>query len=181
MAKQDKSLGYVLVGLVVDEPCHGYSLRARFAAGLGPVWKVAQSQHYATLHRLESEGLVTSQRQRGGTRPARVVYAATDEGRLQALSWAQSPVRRARDIRIELPAKLYILRRAAPNAVGALLKAQDRLLQRLEGRLAKQTALPSDDRAVGTLTLALRQYQVKALRAWLQHCRQVLDVQKEEG
>jgi len=179
MKGSDTSLGYAVLGLLLSGPCHGYALRRRFTRALGPVWKLAQSQLYATLHRLEEEKLVSSTRRHVEGRPPRVEYAATPEGRKAALDWARAPVRRARHIRVEFPAKLYILRRNAPQEVLHLLEAQEALLHRLEGRLAGQRALPSDDPVVGILSLELRQHQVQALRAWLARCRQELETQQE--
>ncbi|MFO8034634.1 MAG: PadR family transcriptional regulator [Candidatus Bipolaricaulota bacterium] len=175
----DTSLGYAVLGLLLSGPCHGYALRERFTSALSPVWKLAQSQLYATLHRLENEGLVTSTRRHTEGRPPRVEYAATPEGTKAALDWARAPVRRARHIRVEFPAKLYILRRNAPHEVPHLLAAQEEFLRRLQGRLAGQRALPSDDPVVGTLSLELRRHQVQALRAWLDRCRQALEPEKE--
>ncbi len=180
MNRLDTSLGHAIVGMLLSGPCHGYALRARFNKGLGPVWKLAQSQLYATLHRLETEGLVRSHRRKAGGRPTRVEYAVTLAGRRAALEWARSPVRRARDIRVEFPAKLYILRLHAPHDIPHLLAAEEQFLRRLEGRLAGQRALPSDDPVVGALSLQLRRCQVGAMRAWLQQCRDMLEQEKEE-
>ncbi len=180
MDRLDSSLGYAIVGLLLSGPCHGYALRERFSSALGPVWRVAQSQLYATLHRLESERLVRSARRDVGGRPPRVEYAATPQGRHAALHWARSPVRRARDIRVEFPAKLYILRRSAPQEVPHLLASQEEFLQRVEQRLAGQRTLPSDDPLLGALSLELRRCQVRALQAWVRHCREAVEREKGE-
>ncbi len=171
---------HAIVGILIDRPCHGYALRRRFASALGPIWKLPQSQLYAILHRLEEQGWVTSQQNAVGGRPPRTVYAATPTGTHAALTWARAPVRRARHIRIELPAKLYILRRVAPHHVHELLERQHRALVRLEARFARQAALPSDDPLVGALALDLRRRQVAALRDWIERCCEVLRNNKEE-
>jgi len=177
----DSSLGYAVLGFLLSGPCHGYALRQKFSSALGPVWNLAQSQLYAVLHRLEDEGMVTSTQYNAEGRPPRVEYAATPEGRKAALNWSRAPVRRARHIRVEFPAKLYILRRHAPHEVSHLIEAQEAFLRRLEGRLTGQRALPSDDPVVGMVSLELRRHHVQALQAWLVRCRQVLQLEKGGG
>ncbi len=172
---------HAIAGILIDGPCHGYALRQRFTSALGPIWRLPQSQLYAILHRLEEQGWVSSQRRTVGGRPPRTVYAATPAGARAALTWARAPVRRARDIRVEFPAKLYILRRVAPHHVHELLERQHRALQRLEERFARQVTLPSDDPIVGALALDLRRRQVAALRGWVERCSEVLQSHKEES
>ena len=61
-----------MLALLAKEPAHGYELRQRLAAALGPVGEVLNSgQVYVTLSRLERAGLVAACRSRRARRPTR--------------------------------------------------------------------------------------------------------------
>jgi DNA-binding PadR family transcriptional regulator len=65
------SLKFGVLGLLAEEPLHGYEVKNRFEAMLGGTWEVNIGQVYTTLQRLERDGLV------------RPVGARGDRGRLQ--------------------------------------------------------------------------------------------------
>ena len=50
----------VLLGLLIQQPRHGYELYQEFNRGLGRVWRMGKSKLYAQLKVLETRGLVTS-------------------------------------------------------------------------------------------------------------------------
>lgn len=101
------ALTHLLLGLL-EEPASGYDLGRRFEATVGVFWKAELSQVYATLHRLEDEGLAESHHAppRGG--PQRRVYERTERGRRELERWLREdpePVRR----RIPYLAQLFFL------------------------------------------------------------------------
>ncbi|MEV6260343.1 PadR family transcriptional regulator [Streptomyces sp. NPDC051784] len=79
----------VVLALLVKEPSHGYDLRGRLAAALGPLGGTLNAgQVYVTLTRLERAGLVVLDREDAPVRgPRRKVYAATAAGRERVAAW----------------------------------------------------------------------------------------------
>ncbi|TMF78915.1 MAG: helix-turn-helix transcriptional regulator, partial [Chloroflexi bacterium] len=59
------SLRYGVLGLLAEEPLHGYEVKNRFEALLGGTWEVNIGQVYTTLQRLERDGLVRPLGRRG--------------------------------------------------------------------------------------------------------------------
>src|SRR5579871_365439 len=99
---------YVLLGLLLDGPRHGYDLARSFAPStpLGEVVHLGASHLYALLGRLERDGLVAGQRQDDGVHPPRRVYRVTPSGRAAVLGWVDLPVERPRDLLLDFPLKL---------------------------------------------------------------------------
>lgn len=56
----------LVLGMLKLGPAHGYELRARIRRELGPAWRVATSQLYTWLRRLEEEGNVAGEEQGAG-------------------------------------------------------------------------------------------------------------------
>ncbi|KUK26110.1 MAG: Transcriptional regulator, PadR family [Acetothermia bacterium 64_32] len=164
-------VGYAVLGALLSGPAHGYELKRRLNSGLGPIWHIAQSQLYSVLARLEREGLVEGHLEPQGARPPRRVFSLTQAGESAFWDWATSPVRHVRDVRIELFAKLYFLRRHAPDRVPELLSAQAERLTRLKDRLSQRKALPTDDPALARLTLDFRRTLLSTLLSWLEEAK----------
>ena len=81
----------VLLGLLARGPDHGYELKAAHDEWFPSAKPLAFGQVYATLGRLERDGLVEAieTRQEGG--PERTVYALTDAGREALRTWLGEP------------------------------------------------------------------------------------------
>jgi DNA-binding PadR family transcriptional regulator len=78
----------VILAMLAKEPTHGYELRARLRAALGPVGEdLNAGQVYVTLTRLEKSGLVTGTAEPGQTRPDRKVYELTPAGQQRVAAW----------------------------------------------------------------------------------------------
>src|SRR5947199_8336970 len=79
------SLRYGVLGLLAEEPLHGYEVKNRFDAMLGGTWEVNIGQVYTTLQRLERDGLVrpvVSRRDRG-----KLLYELVAPGRTAGNVW----------------------------------------------------------------------------------------------
>jgi len=170
---------YAVLGLLADHPGHGYELRERVKAGLGEVWHIALSQLYSVLRRLESEGLVEGVREEPEGRPARTVYQTTETGERAFLSWATAPVEHVRDLRVELFAKVYLLRRVAPQRVEQLVSGQIRMLESMQRGLEKRKCLATDDAHLSALTLDYRRAQVAGTLEWLRRRKDELICQED--
>jgi DNA-binding PadR family transcriptional regulator len=165
---------YAVLGSLMEGELHGYELRRRLASALGPIWHIATSQLYSVLHRLEEENLLSVRLEQPENRPPRKVYAVTAQGEEAFLGWVTAPVRRLRDARVELLAKLYFLRRLAPERIAALIKAEVATLERLHDRLSRRGGLATEDEALGRLALRFRLGQVESAIRWLSECNNEL-------
>lgn len=164
---------FAVLGCLLPGPAHGYEIGKRLSLGLGPIWRIAPSQLYSLLARLEREGLIRGHLEPQGARPPRRVFSLTPAGRHAFWDWATSPVRHARDVRLELLAKLYFLHRHAPDQIPPLLSAQAKRLARLRNRLAGRAPLPSDDPWLGRVALDFRLRQLEGLISWLEETNAV--------
>ena len=83
-----------LLGLLAQQPRHGYELHAAFEAVVGGQvnWDVKPGQVYTTLARLQEAGLVAEEaiEQDGG--PEKRIFAITDAGRRELTDWMAQPV-----------------------------------------------------------------------------------------
>lgn len=147
---------------------HGYELRDRLTRGLGACWRIASSQLYQVLHRLEEQGWVECAVEVGPTGPSRNVYGITKEGKAAFWEWAASPVRHVRQIRVEFLAKAYFLRRLAPDRLAGLIEGQIMTLRELYGRLSEPPRVETDDIGFGRLATSYRRSQVEGTMRWLE-------------
>jgi DNA-binding PadR family transcriptional regulator len=158
---------YVVLGLLLEESRHGYELRKELEIRLGALWRIASSQLYSVLHRLEDRGWVSVREQSEGSRPSRKVYTATGEGAEAFGTWVSAPVAHLRDVRVEFLAKAYFLRRRSGDALHRLLEAQIEVLEELETGLTRQERLESDDAAFGAMLVSFRRMQMRSTIEWL--------------
>jgi PadR family transcriptional regulator AphA len=165
---------YAALGFLSEAPMHGYELRERLEEGLGALWRIASSQLYSVLHRIEERGWVDPAREEDKTRPARTVYSITEEGRRAFGVWVATPVEHLRDMRVEFLAKVYFARRRSREAVRELIAAQIGVLERLEGGLSRRDSVESDDAGFGGMIVSFRQGRVRSMVDWLQEERDSL-------
>lgn len=76
----------VLLGLLRLGPLHGYELKRLIEERMGDWTDIAFGSIYFALAKLREEGFVSdSEPERGGKRPARIVYSITEPGRAEFL------------------------------------------------------------------------------------------------
>lgn len=116
---------YAILGLLLLKPMHGYEM-ARYFDGdeLAEVCPLEQSSLYTYLRNVEARALVRWDEERVGQRPPRKIYELTPAGRELVHRWLGEPVRRIREIRLDLLLKLYFLRQLDPAAEAELLREQ---------------------------------------------------------
>ena len=124
------SLRYGVLGLLAEEPLHGYEVKNRFEAMLGGTWEVNIGQVYTTLQRLERDGLVRPLGKRGDRGKLR--YELSEHGRKSLADWLAQPESGPQELRDEIYVKLLLASRFANGNLGPLLGRQKRAyLQRL--------------------------------------------------
>jgi DNA-binding PadR family transcriptional regulator len=101
---------WVVLGLLVETPRHGYDIAAQLRPGreVGAVWTVSRPLVYRALERLEALGMVEPRRREAGQGPRRTVYGPTRRGRRALRRWLTVPVEHLRDVRGGLLLKLVI-------------------------------------------------------------------------
>jgi DNA-binding PadR family transcriptional regulator len=78
----------VVLSLLAKEPAHGYELRQRLGAALGPAGGALNpGQVYVTLSRLERAGLVEAREVAQPSHPDKKVYELTAAGRERVVRW----------------------------------------------------------------------------------------------
>ncbi|GAB4311231.1 MAG: PadR family transcriptional regulator [Candidatus Bipolaricaulota bacterium] len=165
----------LVLGLLKLGPAHGYELRSRVRAELGPAWRVASSQLYAWLRRLEEGGFVRASTLPAPGRPPRVVYTLTPAGEGRFWKWLLAPLPRDRRRRGAHLVRLYFLARFAPERIPEFVDAQRAVLER-RGRELRTGRLPRDP--FGEAVRRLRLAQVEAGLRWLDEVEQLFAVKE---
>jgi DNA-binding PadR family transcriptional regulator len=125
------SLKYGILGLLAEQPLHGYEVKNRFESLLGGSWEVNFGQVYTTLQRLERDQLVEAAGERGDR--GKLAYRLTDGGRQALQEWLTRPESEPQQLREEIYVKLLLSARLANGRLDELLAAQRRVyLQRLK-------------------------------------------------
>lgn len=86
------SVPYALLGLLEQEPRHGYELKRLFDRYFAPDHPLAFAQVYSTLGRLEGRGRVRLESIERAEGPDRRRYAITDEGTRELERWLEQPL-----------------------------------------------------------------------------------------
>lgn len=81
------SASHALLGILARGPAHGYDLKREHDARFPTTKPLAYGQVYATLTRLQRDGLVEVAEVATGGGPERTVYAITAAGEAELASW----------------------------------------------------------------------------------------------
>lgn len=165
------SLGFGILGLLLDGEAHGYDLRAELERRFGPAWSVDPGQLYRALRDLEAAGFAARRGAPSRKGPARWVYRLTRSGRSALGRWVEDPSAGGQGGRNELPLKLAFAMRLRPAAATALLEERRRELRRRleEERSRRLGAAHDDDRPAGLgsdLRAAALEGELAVLDAW---------------
>ena len=159
----------VVLALLAKGPAHGYDLRQRLQAALGP-WGPAfnAGQVYVTLGRLERAGLVSAEQVEQGDRPDRKVYALTAAGHDRVAAWV-GEVDWPKPAPAEFHLKLVAVAAGGLADPVALADAHRReLLRRL--RDVERARLDEPDGSSAGLLLEGVALHLQAGIAWLEAC-----------
>ena len=157
-----------LLGLLYQEPGHGYDLHRKVVTDLGHVWHLSQSQAYAILKRLETRGDISAQEIPQEKLPPRQLLHMTTQGRKKFLEWLDTPSGGStRAIRMEFITRLYFVNLYFPEKIRQIF-AQQRMeaetnVQRLEKNL---TDVPGEQ-IYNRMSLQMRLKQLHLVLEWL--------------
>jgi DNA-binding PadR family transcriptional regulator len=160
----------VVLAMLAKEPSHGYELRARLRQALGPLGEAMnRGQVYVTLTRLETAGLVSSERSPGlADRPDRKVYELTPAGQQRVAEWL-AEVSWPKPNLAEFHLKLIAAAAAGlADPLGIVDTQRRELLRRL--RDAERAAMAEPDGSDAALLLEGIVLRLQADLRWLEAC-----------
>ena len=164
------SVRNALLALLERGPRYGYQLRAEFEHRTGGTWPLNVGQVYTTLSRLERDGLVSGQ---GADGEGHVMYAVTDTGRDEVVTWFTSPVPRTQPPREELAIKLALAVSVPGVDVGTVIQQQrTATMAALQDytRLKRRPAGQDAEELAWGLVLNSLVFTAEAEIRWLDHC-----------
>ena len=126
---------HALLGLLHDEPRHGYELKQAFDRILSPQRAVPFGQVYASLARLERDGRIAVESVERAEGPDRKRYSITEAGRATLESWLAEPLAPEPHLQADLYVKVVLailLGQSLDDLSLAQLNRGQRLLSRLE-------------------------------------------------
>jgi DNA-binding PadR family transcriptional regulator len=143
------SVPHAMLALLSEGPKYGLRLREEFEARTGEVWPLNVGQVYATLQRLERDGLVESD----GTddEGPQKAFRITAEGEQELARWLRTPPDLSSPPRDELVMKVLVALRVPGTDVHAVIQAHRRYLV----ELMQQWTRIKDDDARGDLNMLL--------------------------
>jgi DNA-binding PadR family transcriptional regulator len=161
----------VVLAMLAKEPSHGYQLRTRLRDALGPLGgEMNAGQIYVTLTRLDKAGLLSIEREDGGDRSDRKVYALTAHGQQRVAEWIAEVGWPKPDL-AEFHLKLIAAAAAGLADPITIVDTQRReLLRRL--RDAQRAAMAEPERSDAALLLEGVVLRLQADLRWLEACEQ---------
>ena len=178
MAKKSSAhtLEYILLGLIREEPAHGYALFEKIKTNteLSLIWQVKRSKLYYLLDKLENEGYLRSSTAKDGPYPERKVYQITNQGSQALLEWLHTPVKSSRYVRLAFLSKLYFLIRENRNDAEEIIHAQISLCWQWLKNLEQEADQLSEIEFLNRQIYQFRIGQIKALITWLENCQKSL-------
>ena len=159
----------ILLALLAKDASHGYQLRARLQLALGPLAEALNAgQVYVTLARLDKAGLVRAEHVGQSDRPDRKVYELTEDGRARVMAWLDDtswPKPAPAEFHLKLVA-------AATAGLGDPVRIVDVQRHAVLANLAEaqRAALAQPDGAVAGLLLEGVVLRLQADLQWLEAC-----------
>jgi DNA-binding PadR family transcriptional regulator len=161
-------LELAILGLLKEEPMHGYQLSRELGDSLGGFWRVSYGSLYPTLRRLERDGAVVAEVDPAGRGRRKTTYRITDEGERLFLTLLQETPHDNTTEDTRFRVRLAFFRYLPPETRIRLL---ERRRAALEDRLSTiKGSLSSTRQRVDTYTLALMRHGQAATEsdiAWL--------------
>jgi len=152
------SVSYALLGLLEQEPNHGYELKRQYDEYFGRDKPLPYGQVYSTLSRLVRDGCALAEGTAPGAGPERKLYAITGEGEAVLAAWLATPEAPEPHLQTVLAVKLILallLRRPAD----AYLDAQR------HAHLARMRALTAIRREASLVDALLADHAIFHLEA----------------
>jgi DNA-binding PadR family transcriptional regulator len=159
------SVPHTLLGLLEEQPRHGYDLKRAYDARFGHDRPLKAGQVYATLGRLEKHGFVAVAGTGRDGGPDRTTYAVTPEGVTDLNHWFAQPEGPGAYLQPAVFAKVVLALRSGRDAA-AVLDAQ-----RAEHHAVMRSLTAAKDGAEvdRVLSLDFTLFHLEADLRWLEH------------
>ena len=178
MAKKSSAhtLEYILLGLIREEPAHGYALyeKLRNTAELSLIWQVKRSKLYYLLDKLEHDELLVSSIASHGPYPDRKVFEITDHGKQILEKWMYSPVLSSRYVRLAFLSKLFFVINENKELAVELVAKQIEVCQGWLDNLERQKENLDKAEYINSQVFLFRIGQIKAMIEWLENLRETI-------
>lgn len=153
-------LELAILGLLKEQPMHGYQLSRVLGEALGGLWRVSYGSLYPSLRRLERDGAIEAAKTDEATKTKgrrKTVYAITERGEQLLLELLQETPHEGQSEDARFRVRLAFFRYLPPET-------RIRLLERRRGALEER---------LGTIKGALRtgEHQDDYQRALMEHSR----------
>ena len=166
---------YLVLGLLLQQPSHGYDLDLRLQAEFRSLWRMPQSQLYSTLNRLEAQGdILGEERSPTGGRKKRH-YKVTRRGRARFRRWLERPTPMSvRALRVAFLTRLTLALADDEKLAARIFETQRRALQGGVAELKKAAADQPQAGKLDRLSMDLRIRQLETALAWMEDARSEL-------
>jgi DNA-binding PadR family transcriptional regulator len=164
------SIGHVLLGVLAAGPAHGYELKREHDLRFPGAKPLAFGQVYATLARLERDGLVEAAESSQDGGPERTAYAVTPAGEKALADWLSEPEPAGPYPADDLVRKTVTALRMGADAAAYLQRQRQEHLRRmrelleLQQRIEDTGAWIAVDHLISHLDADLRWLQAAAER-----------------
>jgi DNA-binding PadR family transcriptional regulator len=153
-------LEMAILGVLKEQPMHGYELRHYLSFIVGHIWQLSYGTLYPALRRLEKRGDLTKTTIRDGRGPAKHVYALTPKGHetfLELMGSVSSPTEISDPQKFTL--RLIFFRNLPSARRCELLTQRLEFLNQARESLSEMEAMPSS--ALDAYRRALLSYHAK--------------------
>ena len=172
------TLEYILLGLLMDSPDHGYALyeKIKNTPELSLIWQVKRSKLYYLLDKLAGDGLLSYAVRAQEGYPDRKIYQLTDAGTQTFDQWLSTPVLSSRYVRVAFLSKLYFALERESDKALELIDAQREICQGWLSALEAEKDQVGEDDFISHQVSQFRLGQIKAMISWLDNCREGITV-----
>jgi len=164
------SFGHTLLGLLEKGPQHGYELKHRYDEEFAGTRPLPFGQVYATLARLDRDGLVDIAAVESGAGPDRKLYMITPAGVSELEQWIDEPTP-VGSVRSELFTRVVValISGRSPDAVLDAQRAAHL------ARMREVTERRRDVDLVGAMACDFELFHLEADVKWIEHAARRLD------
>jgi len=170
MIRRPLGMELALLGFLFQGPKHGYQIHQLLmdTSGLGLIWNLKQSQLYALLLKLESDGYLQGvvEYQSVSTRPLRRLFHLTEKGSNAFREWLAQPVPALHFVRQEFMAKYYFAQLDSGFTVSLLVANQRRECKEWIKKFTEQLN-QCELRSYGWRMYRYRIGQIESFQNWL--------------
>ncbi len=161
------SVQHGLLGLLLEQPRHGYELKQAFEEKAGTFWELNYGQIYSTLDRLNRAGMVEWESYLGEG-PERKTYRITKKGKEEFHRWLKEPVSKRKPLRDEFFLKLAWQSEDSESLL-ELIREQKRMYLQKMSELTQQKLSFGKGDMMTDLLMDAALFHAEADIRWLDH------------